>query len=184
MPKIDNETFLFAIAAVSAVIGLAILLQTVFLLAILVALRKAAKTLQIEAESLRSAVTPVLFETRDLIANTQGVLAGAQELVANAQEFVRCVTPKVEEAAADLAAITGGLRAQSAEVQSSVSQLLDKVRTQSERLDEMISSLLNKVDRAGNFVADMVSRPVRQVSGVLAMVKAVVNSLRGPVARR
>jgi ABC-type transporter Mla subunit MlaD len=94
------------------------------------------------------------------------------------------VTPKVEEAAADLAVITKGLRAQSIEVQSSVSELLDRVRRQSDRLDDMFTSLLNTADRTGNFVADMVSKPVRQLSSILAVVKAVVNSLRSPLVRR
>jgi hypothetical protein len=181
MPKLDNETILLAFAVVT---GLAMLLQTIFLLAIVVAARKAAKTLQIEAENLRSAVTPVLFETRELIASTQGVLAGAQELIANAQVFVRRVTPKIEDAAGDLAEITKGLRVQSIEVQSSVLEVLDRVRRQSGRLDDMFTSLLNTVDRAGNFVTDVVSKPVRQLSSILAMVKAVVDSLRGPLVRR
>jgi methyl-accepting chemotaxis protein len=181
MPKLDNETILLAFAVVT---GLAMLFQTIFLLAIVVAVRKAAKTLQIEAESLRSTVTPVLFETRELIVNTQGVLAGAQDLIANAQVFVRRVTPKIEDAAGDLAEITKGLRAQSIEVQSSVLELLDRVQRQSDRLDDMFTSLLNTVDRAGNFVTDMVSKPVRQLSSIMAMVKAVVDSLRSPLVRR
>jgi ABC-type transporter Mla subunit MlaD len=181
MPRLDNETILLAFAVVT---GLAMLFQTFFLLAILVAARKAAKTLQVEAASLRSTVTPVLFEAREMIANTQGVLGSAQELIANAQEFVRRVTPKIEDAAGDLAEITNGLRAQSVDVQSSVLQLLDKVRKQSDRLDDMFTSLLNTVDRTGSFVTDIVSKPVRQLSSILAMVKAVVDSLRGPVVRR
>jgi phage-related protein len=48
----------------------------------------------------------------------------------------------------------------------------------------MITSLLDTVDRAGGFVANVVSTPVRQISNILSMVKAVVESLRGPGAAR
>jgi hypothetical protein len=64
-------------------------------------------------------------------------------------------------------------------VQSTVTEVLDKVRRQSSRLDHMTSNLLDTVDRAGGFVSDVVSRPVRQVSNILGVVKAVIESLRG-----
>jgi hypothetical protein len=45
----------------------------------------------------------------------------------------------------------------------------------------MTTSGLDAVDRAGNYVADTVGRPVRQLAGLVAAAKAVVESLRGPV---
>jgi hypothetical protein len=57
-------------------------------------------------------------------------------------------------------------------------------RQQGERVDDMISHFLDTVDRAGGFVMETVRKPVQQVSGVLRSVKAIVESLRGPYARR
>ena len=69
-------------------------------------------------------------------------------------------------------------------MQISALEIMDKVRRQSNRADEMISRLLDTLDYAGGFVAEAVGRPVRQVSGILRSVKAIVESLRAPVVRR
>ena len=174
IPKLDLETILLAFAVVT---GLAVLLQTIILLAIYIAVRKAAGSIHAEVEKLRSSLMPVIYDTRDILAN-------AQEFLAGAQEFFSRVAPKVEAAAADVVDITQSLRAQSVHIQASALEILERVRRQSDRLDGMISNTLNDVDRAGAFVSDFVAKPVRQISGILGVVKAVVESLRGPVAPR
>jgi hypothetical protein len=70
---------------------------------------------------------------------------------------------------------------QAAEAEASVSEVLQRVRKQTNRIDEMITGLLNAADRAGDYVAGVVHGPVRQISGVLAAVKAIVESLRTPI---
>jgi ABC-type transporter Mla subunit MlaD len=159
MPKLDPQTIMLAFVVVT---GLAILLQTIILLAIFITVRKAAVSMQTQFEDLRSSVMPVVYNTREL--------------------FTR-LAPKVEATVDDLAAIAEGLRTQSTDMQASVTEILDKLRTQTVRLDAMFSSLLDGVDRAGGFVADVVSRPVRQISGLLASVKAIAQALRAPAPR-
>jgi hypothetical protein len=48
----------------------------------------------------------------------------------------------------------------------------------------MTSRALDTVDYAGGFVVEAVGRPVRQVSGILRAVKAIVGSLRASTIRR
>jgi|GEM_PF-1026625 uncharacterized protein YoxC len=182
MPKLDNETILLAFAVIT---GLAVLLQAIILLAIFFAVRKAVAHLREEAENLRSSIMPVFYDTRDLLANTQGMLTNtqtflgdAQAFLANAQAFFTRVAPKVESAADNVAQVTGTLRMQTAEMQSSAQELMERVRRQSERVDGMVSEFLDTVDRAGGFVANTVSRPVQQISRVLRSAKAIVESLR------
>ncbi len=115
MPKLDNETIRLAFAVVT---GLAVLLQTIILLAISAAVRKVANSVREEAENLRTSVMPVIYDTRDLLANTQASLASAQEFLARAQGFYTRVAPKVETAATDLVQITQTLRQQTAEFQT------------------------------------------------------------------
>jgi len=188
MQKLDNETILLAFAVVT---GLAVLLQAIFLLAITVAVRKAANSIREEAENLRTSIMPVIYDTRDLLANTQTGLASAQTSLASAQEFLvnvlglyTRVAPKVEAATTDLVQITQGLRQQTAEMQASATEILERVRRQSNRLDEMFTNLLNTADRAGGFVVESVSRPVQQVSSMLRSVKAIIETLRKPLAPR
>jgi uncharacterized protein YoxC len=154
MPKIDPEILLIAFVAVT---GLAVLLQAILLLAIFLTIRKAANKVSEQAEELRSALMPIIYNTRDLFAR---------------------VAPKLESAVDDLAEIAEGLRLQTADVQLSVTDLLERFRLQTTRIDGLFSSLLDAVDRAGGFIAEVVSRPVRQISAMLSSVKAVVESLR------
>jgi hypothetical protein len=176
IPKLDNQTILLAFAVVT---GLAVVLQAIVLLAILASMRKSAGAIRKEVEILRASLTPILFDTRELIASSRDTLISAQVFITNAQEFLTRVSPKVEAAAGDLVEITKVLRTQAGQVQSTVTEIMEKVRKQSGRLDNMTSSFLDTVDRAGGFVSDVVSRPVRQVSGILAAVKAIIESLRG-----
>jgi hypothetical protein len=48
----------------------------------------------------------------------------------------------------------------------------------------MLSSVLDAVDRAGGFLTDAVSKPARQLAGLLASLKAVIESLRSSDAEQ
>ncbi len=181
MQKLDYQTILLAFAVVT---GLAVLLQTIILLAIFLAVRKAAGSIRDEVGKLCATLMPILYDTRDMLAGTRDILANTQEFLVDAQGFLARVTPKIESAAGDLAEITRGLRAQTAVLESSVMEIVEQVRRQSSRLDGMISSLLDSVDRAGGVVTNLVSKPARQISTILGVVKAVVESLRTPPTRR
>jgi hypothetical protein len=74
--------------------------------------------------------------------------------------------------------MTHGLREQSAEVRSTVAHVLVRVNRQASRVDAMLTGILDTVDRASGFVTDAVSRPMRQLSRLLASAKAIIESLR------
>ena len=156
MPHLDNETLLLAFVAVT---GLAVLLQALILLAIFLTVRKAASSVREQAEDMRSAVMPIVYNTRELMTR---------------------LAPKIEGTVDDLADIARGLKAQSAEMQSTVDEITGVMRRQTNRIDDKVTNVLNGVDKIGSFVAEVVSRPVRQVSGLLASIKAIVEALRAP----
>jgi hypothetical protein len=188
MPKLDNQTILLALAAA---IVLAVLLQTIILLAMFVTMRKVVGAIREEAENLRAAVMPVIYDTQEILASSRVALANSQELfansqkfLANAQGFLTRVSPKIESTASDVADITRVLRTQATEMHASTLEIMERVQRQSDRIDGMVSKFLNTVDRAGGFVADAVSTPVRQISGVLRSAKAIIESLRGSAVTR
>ena len=154
MPNLDNQTILLAVVAVTA---LAVLLQAIILLAIFIAVRKAARSLKEEAEDLRSSLMPIIYNTRDL--------------------FTR-LAPKVEATVTDVAEMTHGLCEQTTDVRSTVAHVLVRVNRQANRVDAMLTGILDTVDRASGFVTDAVSRPMRQLSRLLASAKAIIESLR------
>ncbi|MGA2166717.1 MAG: hypothetical protein ABSG62_00805 [Terracidiphilus sp.] len=157
MPNLDHETIELAFIVVT---GLAVLVQTIILFAIYRGVSKATQSLKEEAEDLRSSVMPIVDNTRELLVR------------------LGRMGPKVEETVNDLAALAHGLRAQAAAVESSAKEILERVDSQSDRVDAMVSSALDAVDRAGVFVIEAASKPVRQVSGLLAAAKAIIESLR------
>jgi ABC-type transporter Mla subunit MlaD len=116
-------------------------------------------------------VLPTVEKTRMLLEKTS-------QFVDKTNEFVDRMGPKVESAATDVAAIVSGVRRQAADVEAALGEILQKVEKQSRRVDDMFSGTLDAVDKASSFVTQTVGKPVRQLSGLLAGVKAAVESLR------
>jgi signal transduction histidine kinase len=115
-------------------------------------------------QNLRSAVMPVIENITPVIESTRNLLAR--------------VAPKIEETTADLAAISHTLRNQVADVQVATDEIIARARRQASRVDSMVSNMLDTVDRAGAFMASTVTKPMRQLSALLASAKAVMESLR------
>jgi hypothetical protein len=154
MQNLDNQTIMLGFVGVTA---LAVLLQAIILLAILITMRKAARSLKEEAEDLRSAVMPIIENTQTLLTR---------------------VAPKMESTVTDVAAVAHRLREQTEVMESTAKEIIDRVRHQSSRVDTMLSKVLDAVDRAGGFLTDAVSKPARQLAGILSSAKAVIESLR------
>jgi hypothetical protein len=159
MQKLDSQTVqLFIVAAVA----ITMLLQAIALLAIFSAVRKAAQAMRQDIEELRSSVVPVIDNVRDLLVKTR---------------------PRIEAAAVDLAAVSQNLRRQTVDVQTAANGILERVQNQSIRMDSMLTNIFDAIDRAAGFMSDAVSRPMRQVAGLLASAKAVVESLSSDAPR-
>jgi uncharacterized protein YoxC len=161
MHNLDNQTIQLALVAL---VALAMLVQAIVLVAALIALRKLAKSIRQEMDDLRSAIMPVIENIKPVIESTRTLLAR--------------VAPKIEEATADLAAISRTLRNQVADVQVATDEIIARARRQASRIDSMVSNVLDTVDQAGSFMANTVTKPMRQLSALLASAKAVVESLR------
>jgi uncharacterized protein YoxC len=157
----DHETIELACIGVAA---LALLMQTVILFALYRGVNKAAQSMKNDIEDLRSSVTPILETTRQVAGTTR--------------ELVVRLTPKVEATVTDVAELVRGLRAQAADVEAATEEILARVRRQTGRIDTMFSGTLDAVDKASAFVSEAVGKPVRQLSGLLAGLRAVVESLQ------
>jgi methyl-accepting chemotaxis protein len=154
MHNSDSQTVQLVIVAVVAV---TMLLQAIALLAIVSTLRKAAQSMREDVEELRTTVLPVIENVRELLVSTG---------------------PKVEAAATDIAAMSHNLRRQTADIQVAGREIFERMQKQSQRVDTMLTHVLDAVDRTGGFMTDTVTKPMRQLAGLLASAKAVVESLR------
>ncbi|MGP8250936.1 MAG: hypothetical protein ACLQHF_02815 [Terracidiphilus sp.] len=158
MPHFDPQTLQIVVAGV---VGVTLLLQVILLFAILFGVRKAAAALRQDINEIRNSVTPLITQTRDLLVR---------------------VGPRIEATTDDLAAFTHALREQTASVQFTVTEISERARHQAGRIDFMVTSMLDKADRAGAIVNDTVTKPLRQLTGILAALRAVVENLRAPQA--
>jgi ElaB/YqjD/DUF883 family membrane-anchored ribosome-binding protein len=138
-------------------------MQSAILLAIFFGVSKARKKMQEEIDDLRSSVMPVVKDTR--------------ELVDTARELLVRLGPKVESTVTDVSELTRIVRAQATDLEVTIEEVLERVRKQAGRIDTMFTGTLDAVDKASAFVTETVSKPVRQLSGVLASIKAIVESL-------
>jgi len=152
----DHETIELVFIAIAA---LALLTQTLILLAIFMAVKKAAGSIKEEVDDIRSSVMPVMQKTRDMVDR---------------------LSPAVEQGVIDLAQMARVLRAQSEAVEDTLADVLDRVRSETSRIDSMFSGTLDAVDKASAYVTGVVSKPVRQISGILASIKAIIESLIVP----
>ncbi len=156
----DSQLWLLIIAGL---VALALLLQAIALLAIFFGLRKTAGSLEKKIDEMRSSVMPFYQDAREL--------------------FVR-VAPRIERTTKDLAELAHTLRTQSDDVKSVTAEIIKNTRRQAVRLDNMATTVLDAADKAVAFTSETVVKPMRQISGVLAAVKAVVDVLRSPNGAR
>lgn len=156
MPKVDSQTIQLIIIAVAA---LAVVMQAIVLIAILLSLKKATRSIQAEVKELRSSVTPLLFNLRDFLTN---------------------VAPKIEATTYDVAEIVHGSKTKIAMLEITVSDILARLHRQTSRVDGMVSSMLDSVERVGDYVSVAVAKPVRQISALLASGKAIFEALSAP----
>lgn len=174
MPNLNTDSILLALVAITA---FALLFQAIVLLALFFTVRKAAHSFNEQVENFRSAVSPVIYNSRDLLTRLGPKI---EATVDTSRELLARIGPKAEATVSDLAEIAQGLREQTAELQATAEDVMERVRRQSGRVDAMCTGILDAVDRAGGFVVDTVSRPLRQISGIIASVKAMVEVLRAP----
>ena len=149
---------------VIAVVALTLLVQSLAMLVGLILARKALRRLHEQVDEVRTSML--------------GVVSKVEPLVAGVRDLITHTSPKIESAISDLAVVSSSLRKQTSEVQDAADDLIARFRRQGTRVDTILTKVFDTVDRASDFVTVAVSRPVRQISAILASAKAVVETLR------
>ena len=105
-------------------------------------------------------------------------------MVHSVKDLVDRITPQVVTISAGMAELTDLLKKESKGVSVSASEIMDRVNRQTMRLDGILTNGLNAVEKAGEVVESAVAAPVRQVNGIMAAIKAVIETYRSDVPRR
>jgi len=161
MQSFDHQTLELALFFL---VALALLVQAFVMLAAFLALRKAAQSMNQKIEALQASVTPLIESVTPIVVTSR--------------DLITKLAPRIDAASEDLAAMTRSLRAQTADLQSAADEVVARAKSQAGRLDSILTNVFDAMDRAGGFMADCINKPMRQLSAVLASVKAVVESLR------
>jgi uncharacterized protein YoxC len=170
----NTETLLIVFIGIT---GGAVLLQACVLFALFVTIRKAVQSANEQADEYRGKLTPLLDTAGQLLTT-------ANDLVASAQKLIKNVQPHVEVAVTELAGMASDIRAEAMRLEASVDEVAARARYQVERVDGMTTSFLNGVDQFGHFLNEAVRTPFRQINGIVAAAKAVVDVLRTPAPPR
>lgn len=152
----NNETLLIVLVVFVALTGIALITQAIVMLVAFLAMRKTIVSLHSDVQEMRTSVMPLLSMSKDLIEK---------------------VAPKVESIATDMADLTQRFREQSADLQATTTEILDRVHRQTARVDTIVTGVIDGIEYATTVVADSVSRPVRQITAMLASAKAFLSVL-------
>lgn len=162
-----TDTFLLVICII---MGISVLLQIGFLIGLAVMGGKAMKMAKDFGDECRAEVGPAVHHARELMESSKSLLARLE--------------PRLDAAASDLAEMIQVAREETRKIQVSADEINERIRRQAERMDHMTTATLNGMESVGHIMSVAVNAPVRQVSGVIAAVKAVVETLRAPSPRR
>jgi methyl-accepting chemotaxis protein len=165
-------------------VTIAVLLQAGVLLGIFLAMRKAVKTAQDALQTAKEQSDQYRAKLMPIIETGSQLIATGKDLVASTETLINNLKPQLETAATELADMTRDIRTQVNQLQDSVNEVAQKARLQVDRVDGMTTSTLNGLERVGTFLNQAVNLPIRQVNGVVAAAKAVIETLRAPAPPR
>jgi ABC-type transporter Mla subunit MlaD len=174
MANANLEILLIVFIGITA---LALLLQAGVLLGILLTVRKAVNTGKEEADGFLTKLKPMIDSGSQLIQTANELIVSTKTLISNVQ-------PQIQSTVAELANMAHDVHVQANELQASVDEVAHRARHQVDRVDSMATSVLNGVDRFGSFLNEAVHMPLRQVNGIMAATRAVVDALRAPSQAR
>lgn len=148
----QSETALVLLAIAVAVSSLALLIQAV-----------AAVRIMRSVQRLQAEILPLVPQAKETLAQAQAALKLAAE--------------RIEESAAMTKQLLAAAQQQVDGIDQARRELAAQWRVQSERLELVLEDILSRVQDVVAVLHGTVMRPVREVSGMVAGVKAALQTL-------
>jgi ABC-type transporter Mla subunit MlaD len=146
-----------ALTVFVAVTSAAVVLQMGILLALYLTVRRSTAQMESIALDMQRRVTPLIENTRDVLADA---------------------TPKLRELTANLAEASASLRKNSATLGDIAVDMAARTRNKVARADDMLSRTLERVEKTTGAVQNSVMSPVRHVSGILQGISVGIGAFR------
>jgi hypothetical protein len=144
----------------TGVVTFAVVLQTIILLAILMAGKMAQKKALEQIDRLREDMRPFL------------------EAGNRVMETVEDMTPRIRAITVNVHTVSERLREQVDHIDAVVGDVTGKTRRQVSRIDNMINDTLDAVAHGTRVVQDNVMAPLRQVGGWMSAIRAGMDMFR------
>jgi hypothetical protein len=141
----------------TAITAIGVLLQAFVLLGMYLAIRQTSRKMHEITEEMRGHLIPAIASTRRLIDD---------------------LSPKLKIASTNLVEASHTLRHETIHIKAAVDDVLDKTTAQAERVNEITSGILNSLEHATVALQHAASVPIRQISGIMAGLKAGFDVLR------
>jgi methyl-accepting chemotaxis protein len=141
----------------TAITAAGVLLQAFVLLGMYLAIREAIKRMNQVTDEVKGQLVPVLTSSKRLIDD---------------------LSPKLKIASSNLVEVSQTLRHQTGHLNSTIDDVLNKTSAQAARLNEMMGAILNSVEHATEVLQHAATVPYRQVTGIMAGLKAGFDVLR------
>lgn len=138
-----NSTALTVFIAVTSV---AVVLQMAILLALYLTVRRSTAQVESIALDMQRRVTPLIENTRDVIADA---------------------TPKLKEITTNLAETSATLKKHAETLGDTAVEMAIRTRNKVARADDMLTHTLERIEKTTGAVQNSVLSPVRQVNGIL-----------------
>ncbi|MGC8760912.1 MAG: hypothetical protein ACP5UT_15350 [Bryobacteraceae bacterium] len=142
---------------------------------VLLAVAVAVSSLALLAQAI--VAVRILRSVEQLKAEILPLIPQAKETLREAQEAVRLAAARIEESAQMTKRLLQAAQQQVEGIDQARRELAAQWRMQSERLELVIEDILSRVQDVVAVLHGTVMRPVREVSGMVAGVKAALQTL-------
>jgi DNA-binding FrmR family transcriptional regulator len=145
----------------TGVVTFAVVLQTLVLLAVLVAAKAAQRKAKDEVERLQGQMRPLV------------------QAIDSVSALIEDLNPQLRAVVANVQTASERLRDQVDHIDSVVGDVTGKTRRQVSRIDTMITDTLDAVASGTRVIQDNVMAPIRQVGGWMSAIRSGMDILRG-----
>jgi methyl-accepting chemotaxis protein len=159
LPSRDEHWLLICIALIAS----AMLIQAVITLFASLAAMKAMKEFKTLAHDLHAQATPIMQKTHDVITDLSPKLRTVSE---NMTQVSYTIREKVDEVGETVS-----------QVNRTVAEANQKTRTQVDHVDRMVKTALDTTEEIGQTVAHGIRGPLKQVAGMIAGLRAGIETL-------
>jgi methyl-accepting chemotaxis protein len=147
----SDDVFRWVIAAAVMVTCMAFLLQA----GVVLSLYRIARQIQAKVAPLVDRTEPILNSTRQILEESR---------------------PRISEISVQAVEIAKTVRAQTDRIGEVLAESADRAKTRIEQIDKTVDQTVEQVEHMGGAVKIAVMKPVREVNGLVAGLKAAVSS--------